>query len=757
MKRSAPSSSAHEEQQATRRRQDPVSCQNAGHLVQRDGLRVWRGKTIDARPVAVVVADGNSRSSSVMPAASDSSVLAKVLERLQRLEDIVLTKPDNVVSDNVVPDDDTRNKVVGAVGQTSIPRLHEDVAQNDIFHSIGRSNASSQANLSIEQREDEFRATEIIGSRPTAQDGNDASFTFTSANVSEIAFDLNLETPILTNIAVNGSRVIRRICLPGREEAHILFQSFAKSLGSWYHIYHKQTIEMLLDKTCYQIACGNVPDLSHAALLLSIFASGAYFLAFTSSGCVLADPQVANQLSVNWKQNALDMLDHIERVSTPTTVEQVQATIIMSLVIQNFEGMYNVITEMAILSIKGLSKKYWLLHSTSITLARDLSIHVLDHPGRPKASGLVENEVKRRVWWYLATTDWLLGSMPSPQEGTYSINPRHSHVNRPMNIDDEDLVCENASDKPLSEPTEMSYFLVRTHGGEVCRVLADLVHPLASGVNSVDYDEIVALEQKTSGLTENMPFYFQLDEDSRKKTEPYLSKYPQLATQRYLLQQGLHCHRSRIHRPFLIRGSLDARFHFSRKACLESVRKSLEIRRLLNQEKRGMVLPISRLNFVLYHIFMAALTLALDLCFNKSATEAEDRIRRAELKEACFMLQESKTEMPAANRFLTPLMGLLRKHKIQLQDTGSQNQYLTPSETTGTPGIQSKGNSYPDQCMSNQTRSLPEYNASLTAAIPDLDFDGLWDEFIDMVPDSSAPGWNDLLADFDQASLFLGV
>jgi hypothetical protein len=348
--------------------------------------------------------------------------------------------------------------------------------------------------------------------------------------------------------------------------------------------------------------------------------------------------------------------------------------------------------------------------------------------------------------------------MPSPQEGTYSINPRHIHVNKPMNVDDDDLFGENVIDKPLSIPTEMSYFLVRTHGGEVCRVLADLVHPLASGVNSVDYEEIVALERTTATITEKMPFYFQLDEESRKKTEPYLSKYPQLATQRYLLQQGLHCHRSRIHRPFLIRGSLDARFHFSRTACLESVRKSLEIRRLLNQEKRGAVLPIARLNFVLYHIFMAALTLALDLCFNKSATEAEDRVRRAELKEACLMLQESKTEMPAADRFLTPLMELLRKHKIQLQDAGVHNQYLTPPESTTTPNVQTicTGSSYPGQSMTAQAPNVSDRNKSV-ADNPDLDFDGLWQEFINIVPDSSAPGWDDLLADFDQASLFIGV
>ncbi|KAG9911579.1 hypothetical protein KCU98_g7904, partial [Aureobasidium melanogenum] len=153
---------------------------------------------------------------------------------------------------------------------------------------------------------------------------------------------------------------------------------------------------------------------------------------------------------------------------------------------------------------------------------------------------------------------------------------------------------------------------------------------------------------------------------------------------------------------------------------------------------------------------MAALTLALDLCFNKSATEAEDRVRRAELKEACWMLQESKSEMPAADRFLAPLMELLRKHKIQLQDAGVHNQYLTPPESTTTPNVQKTciGSSYHGQSMTAQAPNVSERNISV-AANPDLDFDGLWQEFINMVPDSSAPGWDDLLADFDQASLFI--
>ena len=345
--------------------------------------------------------------------------------------------------------------------------------------------------------------------------------------------------------------------------------------------------------------------------------------------------------------------------------------------------------------------------------------------------------------------------MPSPQEGTYSIDPRHCQVNKPLNVDDDDLtISNNIVDRPISEPTEMSYSLIRMGAGEMCRILADLVHPMASGVNNVDYDEIIALERRIARVAEDLPYYFRLDGDSRKKTEPYLSKYPQLATQRYLLQQGFHCHRSRIHRPFLIRGSLDVRFQFSRQACLESVRKSLEIRRLLNREKRGTVLPIARLNFVVYHIFMAALTLALDLCFNKSTSEVEDQRRRAELKDACLMLHEAKAEMPAADRFLNPLMELLRKHKIQLQDSGTQIQCLTPCGSTPGAKLSNPELATFGQATTTDSRRLSEQNFSVA---PDADLDRLWEDFINMVPESNAPAWDDLLADFDQASLFIGV
>jgi len=203
---------------------------------------------------------------------------------------------------------------------------------------MGRSDVPPQTN--IDQHEDEVRETGITASKLLDATDEAAGFVFVSAKVSELASDLRLKSPVLTKISVNGSRVIRHICFPERTEAQVLFQSFSKSLGSWYHIYHRQTVESLLDKTYYQIACGQVPSLPHAALLLGIFASGAYFQASAAwPECIFTGPQVANQLSSCWQQNTLDILDYHERATIPTVIEELQATIIVALILQNIEGM----------------------------------------------------------------------------------------------------------------------------------------------------------------------------------------------------------------------------------------------------------------------------------------------------------------------------------------------------------------------------------------------------------------------------------
>lgn len=86
--------------------------------------------------------------------------------------------------------------------------------------------------------------------------------------------------------------------------------------------------------------------------------------------------------------------------------------------------------------------------------------------------------------------------MPGPQEGIYTIQPRHMRVNKPRNIHDGDLEREGPSfERPLSEPTPMSYFIQRIKLAEICRDVTDVM-PLGSFAEGTSYQSIVALDAK---------------------------------------------------------------------------------------------------------------------------------------------------------------------------------------------------------------------------------------------------------------------
>ena len=234
--------------------------------------------------------------------------------------------------------------------------IHEDAAQNAVFHVLGRTDPESV------EPEDEARDLEITGSRLPVNYNDATRFAITAGAISMLTYDLDLDVPVLTAPSVIEGKLLRNICLPDRKSAHTLFTSYSRSLGSWYHIYHKHTVEALLDTAYNELGLGKLPDLGTVAFLLSIFASGAYFQAFASwPESVFANSNEANRLSVYWKESTLDVLDHVERTSNSSSIEQLQATIIISLLIQNYEC---------------LSNKYWLLHNTSITVANELSLHV---------------------------------------------------------------------------------------------------------------------------------------------------------------------------------------------------------------------------------------------------------------------------------------------------------------------------------------------------------------------------------------------
>lgn len=388
-----------------------------------------------------------------------------------------------------------------------------------------------------------------------------------------------------------------------------------------------------------------------------------------------------------WLRHGLDCMSISRRVGAGT-LQDIMMCIVLCFLVFNLEGF----------SVRARS-----LHASALTIARDLGLHKIDSPeGREenaKESHIIV-EIKRRLWWHIASTDWylstatsdllfanvfrLLGVSGGPQEGTYFIQPRHMAVNRPRNITDEELETQGPwLDHPLDVPTEMSYFLLRIRSAELARMICDAWPMASSDIDNIDYSSIVAIDAKFEELINDMPVFFRLDDESRRRSHPITEKYPYFIIQKYLIGIAIYMRRCKLHQPFLVRGSEDERFRYSREACIRAARAVVHAKQQLDEENDEIVARQLPLNlFVLHHLFVATIVLVMDLCFNRNEDAEQDEARRAEVIYACKTLESTKTTSALASKFLASLTDVLRKHRVYLvpsQDAGAESTSGTES------------------------------------------------------------------------------
>jgi hypothetical protein len=228
-------------------------------------------------------------------------------------------------------------------------------------------------------------------------------------------------------------------------------------------------------------------------------------------------------------------------------------------------------------------------------------------------------------------------------------------TSHPSNVEDDDIptgithVTEGAYNLPLSSPTSMSYFLFRIQCATLSREVVDLLPPsycVSPGTNNNNetFNNILLLDQKYQQLLKSLPPFFQLF--NRMDTNAYnalIAEKPYLEWQRYLINFVIHTNLARLHRPFLIRGSTQPKFAYSRLQCVRSAVTVLEIRNHIigNQSIGGFT-------YIMAHFLMAAIILAMDVCFNPDEIRASQR--KQEVLQACRILEEElNTKMRPKN------------------------------------------------------------------------------------------------------------
>ena len=146
------------------------------------------------------------------------------------------------------------------------------------------------------------------------------------------------------------------------------------------------------------------------------------------------------------------------------------------------------------------------------------------------------------------------------------LHPAHMRVNYPRNLDDWELDrCDPQYSRPLSQPTAMTYTLLRIQLADICRSAIDALPPPFSDWGEVNYDGFISLDQRFEAFISSLPVFFRLDKASRRQSREVERRYPQIIVQRYILWSTLQGRRSKLNQPFLTRVSMNPRYQYSRK------------------------------------------------------------------------------------------------------------------------------------------------------------------------------------------------
>ncbi len=216
----------------------------------------------------------------------------------------------------------------------------------------------------------------------------------------------------------------------------------------------------------------------------------------------------------------------------------------------------------------------------------------------------------------------------------------------------------------------MSYCLLRLGLAEISRECADR-SPLCADVSGEDkYSTVMYIDTELRRFESQLPRYYCFQhvegENPALLCEP---QTPAIAVQRYLLNLHIHTQICKAHFPYLARGSLESKFAYSRKACIDSARHIIRMETEMEKEKIPALEIRLRFCTIVYDILIASIVLLVDMCLNVAAGRIESH--SFETAEACRILEKARGRSATVEKVHDFLMQLLRKHNVSPLTPGS--------------------------------------------------------------------------------------
>ncbi|KAH7176769.1 hypothetical protein EDB81DRAFT_773544 [Dactylonectria macrodidyma] len=465
----------------------------------------------------------------------------------------------------------------------------------------------------------------------------------------------------------------RCIWLPNRDEADALVQKYMADISPMHHFIHGPHLRRLVTELYASLKSGSQVPVGTVVLLLAICAIVTYsWTPHDDEKKLFQDSKEANSQTLIWVKILFNLLEICQR-NDHSSIECVQGLTLLTTTLFNLEG---------------ISPTARAMLARAIFLSRELGLHRIDHPDTdsfcqkyPPLTRLTA-EVGRRLWWHLVGVDWMLARFPGPQEGTYLVNPNQMAVRKPANINDEDLDEDREIvDKPMDQPTIMSYSLHRIRFLELFREFTDRTTFSKPSSASQQYDTVLQMDAAIDRFMahEASPF-FRIDVKELEKLppdDPWRS--PTAIINRYMYSFYLYSQCCRLHLPYLARGTVDPAYAHSRQACLRSARIITQRVQQLVKEEVGFAHMMLRLGVAMHGLFLATIALVFDLCLTNDV--ADDGSRQQEVEHAWRTLENAEVQSSTVARGMNILRHIMEKYKIPFP-TGVSGHH-EPIQTNG--------------------------------------------------------------------------
>ncbi|KAI4702970.1 hypothetical protein J4E81_001843 [Alternaria sp. BMP 2799] len=465
-------------------------------------------------------------------------------------------------------------------------------------------------------------------------------------------------------------RLTSCIWLPLKEEAMILLDIYITELNYIQHVTHTPSLPAVLDEIYRSIESVEPVHPSKIVLLLSIIAHTTHVWSVPDGlnrerPLFISSTQARSQTPI-WIKATYTVLETLQE-GFLMALEAIQGIIILSYVLCNIEG---------------VSLRYRSLISTGLLLCREMGLHRIDHESNADAAQTLKAEIGRRVWWYLTATDWYVGlrrldtlmvqvrltdlhrllaaRYGGPSEGVYQSSPLHMNVNKPLNINDVDLLAVGPQPSlPLSQHTDMSYFLQRIRLAEISRSFVDQItsDPFKRDAH------LMAIDKQLVDMMHETPAFFLLDyyDSTFSSEKPYHT-----FIQAYFLNTLIHTQRCKLHLTSLTRPSASMAISTSpssRTACLYSARQLIYLETELLQSRHPFAHRPQRPPAGLYSIFIATIALLMDACLNKSSELQVELQQDNDLVKGLQMIADAREDSLAAAKLYESLMQIVGTYR----------------------------------------------------------------------------------------------